>query len=532
MGLSSDLISQFVKVTNDDKKTKDNTTVYGTIKVDEDTQTTQVQIDGSSTYTPVDTTVDVHDGDRVIVTIKDHFATVTGNLTSPAAKVQQVTILEEQVSKKISAETGRLETLISERVSTEELEVETGKIEDLIATKVDTETFTTETANIKDRITANAGDIILLKAKDATIEGTLEANEAAINDLTAKKLSVTDAVATYATITNLNNTRATIEELVNKKLSAEDAAITYANIDFSNIGKAAMEYLYSTSGLIDNVVIGDGTITGELVGVTIRGDLIESNTVIADKLVIKGDDGLYYKLNTDGVTTEAEQSDYNSLNGQIIRAKSITATQISVSDLVAFDATIGGFNISENSISSEVKDSAGNTTRGIYMDMDGQMNFGDGKNYVKYFKDTDGTYKLAISAATILYDINGSQHSIADIGAIGEYVKIGTYEGEPSIELGETDSDFKMIITNTKILFMEGSGIPAYVSNQSLYIKKAVIEEELQQGGFMWKVRSNGNMGLIWTGASIAITPDNALTTADGSTFVTADGNTFVVKEG
>ena len=98
--------------------------------------------------------------------------------------------------------------------------------------------------------------------------------------------------------------------------------------------------------------------------------------------------------------------------------------------------------------------------------------------------------------------VNVLKQAVADLGEIAEYVKIGTYESEPCIELGESDSEFKMRITNTRILFMEGSNIVAHISNQSLHIKKAVIEEELQQGGFVWKVRSNGNMGLVWKGVS------------------------------
>ena len=94
------------------------------------------------------------------------------------------------------------------------------------------------------------------------------------------------------------------------------------------------------------------------------------------------------------------------------------------------------------------------------------------------------------------------QQAVADLGEIAEYVRIGTYEDEPCIELGEGDSDFKLFITNTRILFMEGSSIVAHITNQSLHIKKAVIEEELQQGGFVWKVRSNGNMGLVWKGVT------------------------------
>lgn len=90
--------------------------------------------------------------------------------------------------------------------------------------------------------------------------------------------------------------------------------------------------------------------------------------------------------------------------------------------------------------------------------------------------------------------------AVADLGVLNDYVKIGTYENEPCIELGESDSEFKMRITNTRILFMEGSNVVAHISNQSLHIKKAVIEEELQQGEFVWQIRSNGNLGLIWKG--------------------------------
>jgi hypothetical protein len=98
--------------------------------------------------------------------------------------------------------------------------------------------------------------------------------------------------------------------------------------------------------------------------------------------------------------------------------------------------------------------------------------------------------------------ITALEQAVSDLGVLNDYVKIGTYESEPCIELGESDSDFKLLITNTRIMFMEGSSVPAYINNQSLYIKKAVVEEELQQGEFVWKARTNGNLGLIWKGVS------------------------------
>lgn len=102
-------------------------------------------------------------------------------------------------------------------------------------------------------------------------------------------------------------------------------------------------------------------------------------------------------------------------------------------------------------------------------------------------------------------DVNAAvdvlKQAVSDLGILNEYVKIGTYENEPCVEIGEIDSDFKLVITNTRILFMEGTGVPAYLNNQSLFVNKAVIEEELHQGDFVWKVRNNGNLGLIWKGA-------------------------------
>lgn len=235
---------------------------------------------------------------------------------------------------------------------------------------------------------------------------------ATIENLSATNANVSNLSADYAkfattTTDKLTAVDASISNLDAKKLSVEDASIKYANIDFSNIGKAAIEHFYSQSGLIKDVVVGDGTITGELVGVTIKGDLIEGNTIKAEKLVIKGSDGLYYKLNTDGVTTEAEQTNENSLDGSHIMAKSITATKIAVNDLVAFDATIGGFNITSDAIYSGVKESPTNTTRGIYMDSQGQLSVGDNANYLKYYKAQDGTYKLEISAGSIIMAANG-----------------------------------------------------------------------------------------------------------------------------
>lgn len=89
-----------------------------------------------------------------------------------------------------------------------------------------------------------------------------------------------------------------------------------------------------------------------------------------------------------------------------------------------------------------------------------------------------------------------------DLSAKTAYITMSTDDaGDPCIELGKSDNDFKVRITNTSIDFMEGGSRIAYLSNSTLYIEKAVIKNQLQIGegsGFVWKTRSNGHMGLRW----------------------------------
>lgn len=99
MGLSSDLISQFVKVTNDKPESFKESTVYGTTVVYGDD--IYVKLDGSELLTPVDTTANVVDGERVTVMIKNHTATITGNITSPSARGKDVEMSVNSLNIKI-----------------------------------------------------------------------------------------------------------------------------------------------------------------------------------------------------------------------------------------------------------------------------------------------------------------------------------------------------------------------------------------------------------------------------------------------
>lgn len=172
MALSADLISQFAKITKDTETSKKETTVYGTIA--EYAGRKCVKLDGSELYTPVTTTVEAEAGERVTVLLKNHTATVTGNITSPAVRTETVRIIVDNVNG--------LQEYLGDMVAEEELDVE------------------------RERITA-------LETQNTTINETLD-----------KKLDSDVASDTYAAKTTIDELNATISALEARILALEGGA--------------------------------------------------------------------------------------------------------------------------------------------------------------------------------------------------------------------------------------------------------------------------------------------------------------------
>ena len=200
MDLSNDLISQFVKVTKVETPKKEKT-VYGTIVIKTDGKQ-YVKIDGSSTPepTPIDTTVDAANGDRVIVMIKDHKAVVTGNISSPSAR--------DSVLKKTTAKIDNYDSIVANKVDTELFNAQVARIDSLETNKLDAATY------------GEFHDLAVSR---------LDAAEADIDSLEANKLDA----ATYGefhdlTVSRLDTAEADIDSLEANKLDAATAEITYA----------------------------------------------------------------------------------------------------------------------------------------------------------------------------------------------------------------------------------------------------------------------------------------------------------------
>lgn len=112
---------------------------------------------------------------------------------------------------------------------------------------------------------------------------------------------------------------------------------TYIEGDLASFSKTVTDFLMAGQIITDDVKSATGTFTNYLTGVKILGDLIEANTIIADKLILRGSDkSVVYQLNQLGeLTTEMIENieQYQFDAGKVIIADSITSREINVNDL-------------------------------------------------------------------------------------------------------------------------------------------------------------------------------------------------------
>lgn len=495
MDLTRRILKDFAQATNN-KPTSSETTMYGTIsKNDNDIY---VKIDGSDVLTPVTTMSEVVDGERVMVMVKNHSATVIGNASSPSARIETV----QQVDNKIV----EFDKVMADEITTNQLNAINATIENLKATVGE---FGSLSA---DELTAINAQIDSLKATYAELD---KVSAKDMNVINAEIENLKATIGSFGSITTdeLKAATAEIDKLVShnaefKYVSAESLKAHYANIDFSNIGKAAMEYFYAKSGLIENVTVGDQTITGRLIGVTISGDLIEGNTIKAEKLVVKGEDGIYYKLNVSAGATTSEQISkedlQNGLSGSVIIANSITAEKISVDDLVAFDATIAGFNITDGSLYSGVKEGVKNTTRGAYLDSKGQFNFGDDSSYLMgYIDEESGEYRIVLKAHDII--LKGVNVSIET--AIEESVNDALDKAKENGEFDGKDGESAVLlhIESSRGLVFKNNAVSTILSVVLYYGSQRITDSETMKSVFgnsaylqwSWQRLDEDSYGLI-----------------------------------
>ena len=299
MGLSYDLISEFVKITNDKKEKPKEGTVYATIVGSGNTK--YVKIDGSDLLTPMDTTTDIEDGERVTVMIKDHKATVTGNITSPSVSSGTVnTVVGNAVGENFTVVNSQIENLVAkdsylENAYIQNSQVVNSKIENLEAADSRIENSVIENFNVIDGVVQD------LRATNADIE-VLHADFAEIKTLVNGNLTSDNILAFKITADKVTVEDAFIKDAMIDTISAAKINAGRINTNMVSIGSedGGMLITGSTQQFTDKngnvrIQIGkdsSGDFTFILYGEDGRGQIINQNgitaTAIGDGLIVDG----------------------------------------------------------------------------------------------------------------------------------------------------------------------------------------------------------------------------------------------------
>ena len=228
MNLPKNLIKEFVKVTNDSKKEPSEVYRYGKIVMHGSNP--YIKIDGADTETPVDTTCHVDDGDRAMVLIKDHTATVTSNITNPTAGSKQVE---------------KIDNFIAGNLTTEKLNARYASVNNLNATNANVEDLKAK-AITTDNLNAKLVETDALNATNARV-ATLESTTVKSDELKAKYATIQQLQSDYATIENLNSTNATVDDLKAKAITTDNLNANLVKADAITAANARIDDLDSTT---------------------------------------------------------------------------------------------------------------------------------------------------------------------------------------------------------------------------------------------------------------------------------------------
>lgn len=271
--LSSDLLSQFIKATNDTPESSKATKLYGTVKINN--SKAYVQLDGSDIPSPTNLAVGADDGNRVIVEIRDHELYVTGNISSPSktADESDKTYANFTTIDAITARIGSLEAtqitaayLQATYASITTLDAATARIADLEATSVKMETLQANYATIQS-LDAAKGRIASLESNQITTD-YLNAHYANLDIIQATYAKITDLTAATARIGILESNQITTEYLQSNYVSAAELNATKARIDVLESNQITTDYLNANYAKIS-----------DLSAATARIGVLESNQI-------------------------------------------------------------------------------------------------------------------------------------------------------------------------------------------------------------------------------------------------------------
>ena len=539
MGISNELINAFVKVVKDDSDNKKEETVYGTaVKYN---GSMWVRLDGSDRLTPIESTTNVEEGERVIVLIKNHTATVTGNLSSPSARSDEVKDVDTKVTL-LGTKINEFDIIIADKVSTKELEATKGRIDNLES----------ENVTINKTLKANEASIGNLQADNVEIKGKVSAAEANITKIEAEKLDVKMADITYAKVENLDATNvnihnlqstfATFEEtttnkldaneanitkLFAEKLSSSEADITFAKITDLNAVSGKFNSLQSEYGKFKELTTNDITaINGSI-------DEIKTNNVeIAGR--VTANEGSIKNLNTvklntaDAYLAFAKIADLNATNANVtnlnadlakvntLLSGSVTAGSTETIVLNAKNTTIENALIKDAMIDSlsfnKLTGIDINTTKLTVHSNDGKSTWVDNtikiadasRTRVQIGKDSEGDYNIYIwdKSGNLMFDPLG----LTDKGVTREVIDNSNVKENAGIAGSKLDIDSVVTEINEGSTTIKSSKIWLDEDNQSFNMSFKEMKESIStiEEAKMYRLEIISSNGILFKNNNIS----------------------------
>lgn len=306
--MSNSLVKQFAKTITQSvpqEKSKSSNALGTLVK---EGNIFYAMLDGSTFLTPVSMSMSGEEGDRVLVTIQNHSAIVTSNITAPGATTKYVERVEADLT---TFKDVTVKNLLANYIRTDELEAKVGTFGYL---KVET----AEATYLKTvELEAKVGTFGYLKSEQLESEvakfGYLKTGELAADVAKLGYLKVTDAEATYLKVDELEGKVGTfgylkvseLEGAVGKfgYLTADQASLKYAQIDFANV----------TGQVVGTSLIKDGAITdAKILGLS--ANKITAGILDAAKITVTN-------LNADNITV-------GTLNGKLIGTGSVDLNKL------------------------------------------------------------------------------------------------------------------------------------------------------------------------------------------------------------
>ena len=280
-------------------------------------------------------------------------------------------------------------------------------------------------------------------------------NQAIANKVTAEYVEAHYVATSKLDAVQAEITQAVIRDLETEFLTVDTADIRYANIKLTNIDVANVGRLLADVGLITDMVIVDGHVTGVLDSVTINANNITSGTLTTDRLVIRGTDkSIVYELNNISGALQAKEVD--TLNGEIITPRTINADRI-----IANSITSGELNADEifansaiiKKIFSEDVEATGTITgatlKGAYAEITSgniggwyissnslytKKNIGDDIRlaYLQVPEDSLSSWIFSVQSE----DLQGNRHGLWYVTANGDQTMTGSLTVDSDVSIG------------------------------------------------------------------------------------------------